>query len=755
MNYVALFLNIDGFIEKRLALIRYVCNPGSYSLPHITLRLFKDSDAKLEYFKNLKINYVNLIKPGAFNLKKKDPPFVVYIQCGSTELESLEYKPGYPFSRLHITLYEGNDVSFAKKLYDILRTESWNFELSFSESLCLSEKKLGTKVSQEGYFERLFTEVFGDGFQAFIQNQDDNKRKFIFLEKILHEIKEYKQTNPKEIRPIRATYSEKLGKAEMPRLGAIRYKSNQLTFNEMASPEAPLVKKRVEDAIYVTPPEYARDMAICALEAFDDADFEIDFGDSAIGTGALFLALKNLVDHSDDNVSIRYRIRSAIGIDVSQKMAKEAFLRHSGRGLKVIYGDALLPEMDLKQDRNLMIVNPPYNRYSRIPKSYREKIRMLAEKQTGIMVKGDAGLHTYHLLIMDKWLAKGGVASWLLPSIFLQSRYGEAIRHYLLNNVQLTRIHLYDENVQQFSGADIATTIVTFKKYEPAAHAKIKISYGEAVTNSENQYILERGELLASIGDWRQIIPRINKKINFIDNNAQIKFEDLFDIKRGLATGANSFFVMQRTEAIKRGIPTVALKPLLPKERYLSSQVIEADADGYPNLSPQLVLVDCDLSENIIQEKYPLFYKYLQEAKIKNDNDKAIVERTLVKSRKPWYSQEKRNPAPFLLTYMGRNKKDLPPLYFIFNKSNALALNTYILLYPRNWLERLIKESPSLSGRILSALNCSAEHTISQRTRVYSGGLQKLEPGELKKLPIVGLPEEVVSFFNKTRNMLV
>lgn len=754
MNYVALFLNIDGFIEKRLALIRYVCNPGSYSLPHITLRLFKDSDAKLEYLKNLKINYVNLIKPGTFNLRRKKPPFIVYLQCDSTELESLEYKPGYPFSRLHITLYEGEDATFAKKLRDILKIESWNFELSFREPLSLSEKKLGSKVSQEGYFEKLFTEIFGDGFHDFIQNQDDNNRKIVFLKKILHEIKEYKKTKPTEIRPIHTT-NKKLDKFEIPRSGAIRYKVNQLTFNELASTEAPLVKKSVEDAIYVTPPEYARDMAICALEAFGGTNFEIDFGDSAIGTGALFLALKNIVDRISDNTPIKYRIRTAIGIDISQKMAKEAFIRHSGRGLKVIYGDALLPETDLKQDRNLMIVNPPYNRYSSIPKYYREKIRMLAEKQTGIMVKGDAGLHTYHLLIMDKWLAEGGVASWLLPSIFLQSRYGEAIRQYLLNNVQLTRIHLYDENIQQFSGADIATTIVTFKKCVPTAHVKIKISYGESVTKSENEYTLERDQLLSSIGDWRQIIPRINKNPILIENNAQIKFEDLFDIKRGIATGANSFFVMQRKDAINRGIPDIALKPVLPKARYLSSRIIEVDAGGYPTLSPQLVLIDCDLSENIIQEKYPLFYEYLQEAKNKKGNDKAIVERTLVKARKPWYSQEKRNPPPFLLTYMGRNKIDLPALYFIFNKSKAIALNTYILLYPTSWLERLIKGSPTLSGRILNALNCSAEHTISQRTRIYSGGLQKLEPGELKKLPIVGLPEEIVTFFNKNRNMLV
>lgn len=754
MNYFALFLNLDGFIEKRLSLIRYICNPSSSSLPHITLRLFRDSDAKLEYLKNLKINYVNLIKPGNFNFKSKKPPFVVYLQCGSTELESLEYKPEYPLSKLHITLYEGDDIYYAKRLFALLKREKWNFELSFDKPLSLTERKIGTKILHKGYFQQLYDEIIGEGFNIFINNQGENEYKIAIIEKILYEITEYRKTKPKEIRAIRSSANKELNSIQVANIASVRFKANQLTFDLLDSPTAPPVAKRVEDAIYVTPPEYARDMAICALEAFGDSSHEIDFGDSAIGTGALFLALKNLVDNESSNGS-QYNIRSAIGIDVSETMAKEAFIRHSKRGLKVIYGDAILPEINLSQDRNLMIVNPPYNRHGRIPKDYREKIRILAENQTGITIKGDAGLHTYHLLIMDKWLTEGGVASWLLPSIFLQSRYGEAIRQYLLNNVQLIRLHLYDENMPQFSGADISTTIVTFKKSQPMKSAKVKISYGESVTEPDKTYSIDIEKLQSAIDNWRKIIPRIGTNTDsLVDDGIKVKFEDLFDIKRGLATGANSFFVMQRSEAKEKGIPDIAVKPLLPKARYLPSLIIDAEADGFPNIASQLVLIDCDLEEDVIQKNHPMFYTYLQSAKRNNGIDKPIVERTLVKSRKPWYSQEKRKPAPFLLTYMGRNKKDLPPLYFIFNKSNALALNTYILLYPVVWLEKLLNTTPSLYERVLDALNRSAEHTISQQTRIYSGGLQKLEPGELKSLPIVGMPEEILKVFRQLQNIL-
>jgi hypothetical protein len=44
---------------------------------------------------------------------------------------------------------------------------------------------------------------------------------------------------------------------------------------------------------------------------------------------------------------------------------------------------------------------------------------------------------------------------------------------------------------------------------------------------------------------------------------------DLFAIKRGLATGANGFFILGREDAFTRGIPPAFLTPILPNPRQL------------------------------------------------------------------------------------------------------------------------------------------------------------------------------------------
>lgn len=555
----------------------------------------------------------------------------MYIRCESEELERIEYKPDYPFSRLHITLYEGNDIAYAKKLYSLLAKRGWHFKLSFEESRRLTEKTIGSKTPNDLFLqniELLFKEILGKSVSEFLKNNIDNDSKLGLIKKILDQLYKYLSVHSID-KKIESYYKDQESINNLPSYidesKNSTYVENYLSVNPLFFDNTP-VEKPVPDAIFVTPPEYARDMAKCALDAFGNDSRKIDFGDSAVGTGALFLALKNLLYETNEAKNTKYEISSAIGIDIDEKMAKEASFRYGKRGLAIIYGDSISPDINLGSQRNLMLVNPPYNRQEHIPKKYRLQARQLAKEQTGINIMGDAGLYVYHLLIMDKWLSKDGVAVWLLPSFFLQSKYGEAVRQYLLNKVQLIRLHIYNDKKLQFENFYISTTIVIFKKEIPEESVGIIVSYGESMVKPSFNAMVDRKSFLETSGNWRKIVNRTNENqdLNNCDSK-QIKFEDLFDIKRGLATGANSFFVMKRIEAEKRGIPDFALKPLLPKARYLNSLIINSQDDGYPDVEPQLVLIDCNLDEEIIRKKYPDFFNYLQVAKEKGKDGKSIL----------------------------------------------------------------------------------------------------------------------------------
>jgi hypothetical protein len=212
--------------------------------------------------------------------------------------------------------------------------------------------------------------------------------------------------------------------------------------------------------------------------------------------------------------------------------------------------------------------------------------------------------------------------------------------------------------------------------------------------------------------------------------NADVTLGDLFTIKRGLATGASDFFIVPREEAARWEIPAAFLKPILPSPRHLKVQVIEADGDGYPRLPPALALIDCDRPEEELQARHPAFWEYLHAGK-----RRGVADGYLASRRSPWYSQERRAPAPFLCTYMGRQRAGRKPFRFIWNQSAAVASNLYLLLYPKGALRAALARAPDLAAEVFARLQEIDTAAFVRAGRVYGGGLYKLEPKELGRVP--------------------
>jgi adenine-specific DNA-methyltransferase len=166
--------------------------------------------------------------------------------------------------------------------------------------------------------------------------------------------------------------------------------------------------------------------------------------------------------------------------------------------------------------------------------------------------------------------------------------------------------------------------------------------------------------------------------------------------------------------------------------------VIAAGTDGYPELAAPLSLIDCDLPEEEVRTRFPRFWEYLMSGR-----DQGLHEGYLASRRSPWYSQEKRPPAPFLSTYMGRGREGRKPFRFFWNKSQATAPNVYLLFYPRPMLAAALQTRSELHAVILAWLCDIETDRLVAGGRVYGGGLHKLEPNELAALPAQTLAETV------------
>ena len=221
----------------------------------------------------------------------------------------------------------------------------------------------------------------------------------------------------------------------------------------------------------------------------------------------------------------------------------------------------------------------------------------------------------------------------------------------------------------------------------------------------------------------------MRKMIDGCKRGAEAALTDIFRIQRGIATGSNKFFVIDRSDAKRRGLPQRFLRPMLPSPRHLKATVIDADEDGYPLIAPQLCLIDCNLPEHLVEQDHPGLWEYLQTAE-----SQGILDRYLIGKRTPWYKQERREPAPFLCTYLGRGSNEKRPFRFIWNRSNADRHEPLSDALSQALVGRHAARASRLRGELHDLLGQIGGYELRGEGRVYGGGLHKIEPSELGRI---------------------
>lgn len=217
----------------------------------------------------------------------------------------------------------------------------------------------------------------------------------------------------------------------------------------------------------------------------------------------------------------------------------------------------------------------------------------------------------------------------------------------------------------------------------------------------------------------------------------QVRLGDLFQIKRGIATGSNAFFIIDRDIIKAYSIPSRFLKPILPSPRYIHQGIIEADEEGFPLLTSAKYLLDCSILPEQLRQHYSRLWEYMQSGA-----SQGVADTYLCTSRKIWYLQEQRDPPLFLATYMGRSKSSGEhPFRFFLNLSRAVATNVFLLLYPKPALQALLQNNRERMVELLGYLNSLKRNDMINGGRTYGGGLHKLEPGELADIRLTHVPD--------------
>lgn len=472
--------------------------------------------------------------------------------------------------------------------------------------------------------------------------------------------------------------------------------------------------ERNELGQFATPPSLALDMLAYAKTQLEPSSLRgIRFLEPGFGTGAFYSALLRTFPVS--------AIESAVGYEIDPHYGIPATALWQGTRLTLHITDfTKIPPPAAARRANLLLCNPPYVRHHHLDQDEKDRLRALVEERRGIKLSGLSGLYSYFICLAHDFLEDGGLAGWLVPAEFLDVNYGTGLKEYLLTQVTLLHIHRFDPSDVQFADAFVSSAIVWYKNTPPPDDHVVTFTFGGTL-NQPRTVKLVPAKALLNTRKWNQT--QLDPK-PLADGRWPLS--SLFQIKRGLATGSNEFFILTPERVREHQIPPEFLTPVLPSPRQLHVDEVHGDENGNPVIDPLLYLLVCDQPEEVIQVQYPTLWKYLQMGVAAG-----VHNGYLCRHRSPWYAQENRPAAPILCTYMGRKNKNGKAFRFILNHSRATATNVYLMLYPKPPVARVLRDHPELLRKLwVTSNNIPAEEMLGEG-RVYGGGLYKLEPKEL------------------------
>jgi hypothetical protein len=198
---------------------------------------------------------------------------------------------------------------------------------------------------------------------------------------------------------------------------------------------------------------------------------------------------------------------------------------------------------------------------------------------------------------------------------------------------------------------------------------------------------------------------------------------DVLEVRRGISTGRNRFFVLTDQDARRRGIPERYLRRVLPTKVSLRGERFSAEEwetlreSGHPCWLLSLPSIEINELESSVQS-------YLKEG-----IREGLHETPTARRLRFWYSLPlPKQPPDLFISYLFRG---VPR--FVVNSAEVLHLTNIL-----GGRLRLRKTDTTQIEALADYLNSTARAWIEDgiTVREYRDGLRKIEPGELQRLPI-------------------
>jgi len=426
--------------------------------------------------------------------------------------------------------------------------------------------------------------------------------------------------------------------------------------------------------------------------------------DPAVGPGVLLLE----AHRRNPNAQL-------FGIDIDEKPARFARERLTPSNRFEIRVEDFLRTKDV-ESFDAIICNPPYVRHHRL--EYEEDVyRRTSEVIPG--VSRTANLYVLFVAAIWQSLSPGGRASILIPADWLNANYGVALKKFLVESGSVRRILYFTNDFDLFPDALTTAILLLIEKTSSSSDTEV-IAVSHASRDD-----------LRSLG--RSFVPTFPGSSSFRVDLRDLEVDEKWDrilrgtrqekpddwvllgalgkTKRGIATGANKYFHLSNSDMLTHGLSKARSRACVGKANDVAGLTFgEDDADRLSATSRFFLL---DLDDSVSEDR-----TYLEEGL-----RQGLSDRFLMSSRKRWWDQEKREPAPFWVGVFGRDG-----IRFVRNRTSTTNLTCFHCLYVSGLDDtQLDAMCALLNSGYVQRINESSE-------RAYGGGLRKVEPRDLLRM---------------------
>jgi predicted RNA methylase len=348
---------------------------------------------------------------------------------------------------------------------------------------------------------------------------------------------------------------------------------------------------------------------------------------------------------------------------------------------------------------DLILMNPPFVASRRMAKTTRSRLHKKFSRAYDLSSTSD--MWVYFLIKSAEHLSKGGSIAAILPWSFLQADYACNVRKWVSDHFGLVRTLVLRGD--RFVNTKKRVLMLWLEKYGEAAES-IKIGFSDA---NDQEYKFSK----VSVAEWTSCQPILHggngvDKIlaSFVTDYGFCKFDSVADVRIGVVTGADKFFIMSPDEARAKGFDPKDLVSILTSSRELSGLAMKGS-------QAEKVLL------KIPQPASTTYARYIRSGK-----KAGFDQRSHSKRRDPWYAVPAGEIPDAFFHYRVMN---VP--FLVKNQGKLQCTNSIHRVYfngltsdERKWMQ-------------ISLLAVPGQLSLERFSKTYGNGMLKIEPKSLKR----------------------